>query len=167
MKQDELIRLISEAFAHRVRPASVVYEGCPPTELYSDAFFFADKTASELTCEDLTTYCDAISGFSAAAFCYFLPGILIATVRENRPDLIIAGSIVQQLNRSNMPSSWDDFFSERWPKLSREECRAVQNWVLWLTECRPPVFEDNSLSRAFDTLELLANCDAVTPLASR
>jgi len=167
MPPDELIDQIWRAFANRLKPTSVVPAGHPPTEIYSDAMFFASKTADELTSEALTQYFDAVAGFSPEAFCYFLPGILVATIRENRPDLIVAGAIIGQLDRSNMPSSWDDFFAQRWPLLNREECRAVQAWVVWLTECNPPVFDDNSLSRAFDTLELLANKDAATPLASR
>jgi len=146
MRQDELIRLITEAFSRRARPVLVVPEDHPPTDIYEDALFFRSMTSGELTCKDIATHSAATSGFSPEAFCYFLPGILVATIREDRPDLIGADGIIYQLDRSNMTSSWDDFFSKRWPMLSREECRAVQHWVLWLTEFKPPVFEECAIA---------------------
>jgi hypothetical protein len=69
------------------------------------------------------------------------------------------------LDRSNTPSSWDDFFLERWPTLTPEECEATQRWLLWLADFDPPPIADASLSRAFDTVNLLASQKGATPLA--
>ena len=160
-----LLALIEEAFAFRQAPLVVVKDHHPPTDEYEDAKAFQGKQWQEITCADLDQHFAAVHGFSPAAFCYFLPGIFSAGIREGRPDLLVNDSLVTTLDRGNAPSSWDDFFKARWPMLSSKECEATQNWLLWLAEADPPVISDASLSRAYDTLAVLANKDQATPLA--
>lgn len=64
--------------------------------------------------------------------------------------------------------SWDDFFRERWPQLTPRECEATQRWILWLEEFDPPPIEDASLSlsRAYDTIDLLAHQTGATRMAA-
>jgi hypothetical protein len=81
--------------------------------------------------------------------------------------MTVNDSLIQMLDRSNMPSSWDDFFLERWPRLDAAECEATQRWILWLVAANPPVIAEHSLSRAFDTINLIANQATAFPMASR
>jgi len=154
---------IGAGFARRVKPALVVAPGAPRTTEYNDAQFFLGKHWQQLNCADLEKYFDALFGFSSEAFCYFLPGIYCAGIRENRPDLMVNGSLITSLDRSNQLSSWDTFFLERWPTLTPAECHATQLWITWLSGFDPPVFSDTSLSRAFDTMTLISNQTSATP----
>ena len=152
-----LVEQISAAFAHRPKPTGVVEAGQPATEIYDDARYFAEKYWQDVTCQELGQYRDAVFGFSPEAFCYFLPGIYCAGIRENQPTLIVNGSLIGMLDRANQPPAWDEFFLERWCRLSREECEAKQLWISWLSEVAPQPFSDDSLSRAFDTVTLISN----------
>ena len=163
----DLERIIAQAFSKRERPLAVVPINCPPTTEYADAAFFEGKDWKDLVCSDLDKCFEAMSGFSPEAFCYFLPGVFCAGIRENRPNMIVNDGLITGLDRSNMPSSWDTFFAERWPRLTAAECEATQRWIMWLSEFNPPVISDHSLSRAFDTVTLLANLSSAIPLASR
>lgn len=44
------------------------------------------------------------------AFCYYLPGIFSAGIKENKPWLVVNQSLVDMLDRSPDPDAWDDFF---------------------------------------------------------
>jgi len=59
------------------------------------------------------------------------------------------------LDRSPDPATWDDFFVPRWTQLTPAECEATQAWILWLSSFGESSYFENSLDRAFDTLELL------------
>jgi hypothetical protein len=158
---------IAEAFRNREKPAAVVIADHPPTDEYEDAMAFENKTWQDVKCVDWDAHPSAVFGFSPDAFCYFLPGICVAGIKENRPDLLANNSLITTLDRGNAPSSWDEFFRSRWPSLSAKECEAVQGWILWLTQADPPVIPDAFLSRAYDTLTVIANKNHATPMAGR
>jgi len=117
--------------------------------------FFKNNHWSELTCTQLEAHYEGIYWLSPEAFCYFLPRIISAGIRENKPDLMIYNSIIEMLDRSPDPSSWDRFFIDRWTMLSSIECEAVQEWVLWLADNVSNTYYENSFNRAFESLELL------------
>lgn len=166
MSECELLTFIEEAFSNRQAPESVVHKGHHDTDEFTDALAFEGKSWKDLTCAALTQYSSAVSGFSPEAYCYFLPGIYSAGIREHRPNLLVNESIIGTLDRSNMPSSWDNFFLKRWPQLSVKECEATQRWLLWLASLDRPSFADASLARAFDTITVLINQRGATPLAA-
>ena len=162
-----ILDFIEDSFRHRSRPERVVSGDYSSTELHTDALVFSGMDWRELSCAALQRHADAVFGFSPEAFCYYLPGIFSAGIRENRPDLLVNGSLIMTLDRGNAPESWDDFFRARWPTLTSAECEATQKWILWLEEFEPPPIEDASLSRAFDTMDLLAHQSAAIPIAGR
>ncbi|MCP4474735.1 MAG: hypothetical protein GY821_09265 [Gammaproteobacteria bacterium] len=146
---------IKEAFNDRKIP-----ENCLSTEKLSDdeeseAFEFLKSGLDDITCDMLESCHDVIYWLSPRAFCYFLPGIITASIRENRPELIVVDSIVQMLDRSPEPAYWDDFFRERWLLLSETECEAIQSWLSWLSGFENLFFDPNSLSRAINTLNFV------------
>ncbi|MEZ0260601.1 MAG: DUF6714 family protein [Alphaproteobacteria bacterium] len=161
---EALLTFIAEAFKDRAMPETVIKAESPDSDLYEDAQEFTGKAWQQITCAELQQYYDAIFGFSPEAFRYFLPGIYCAGIRENQPNLIVNSSLVSCLDRGNAPNSWDDFFAKRWPQLSPKECEATQKWLLWLSDCG--ACEDIALSRAFDTLNILANQKGAIPIAS-
>jgi hypothetical protein len=160
------IKFIEAAFAARTRPEQVRDISRPPDEVYGDADAFAGMDWRDVTCALFDKHFDAIYGFLPDAFCYFLPGIYSAGIRESRPDLLVNQGLIMMLDRGNAPASWDDFFRERWPQLTSKECEATQRWILWLAEFDPPPIEDASLSRSYDTMDLLAHQTGATPIAA-
>jgi hypothetical protein len=172
-----LLHTIEEAFSTRKKPSTVVNPDHSNDDDYEDALEFKDKTWKELTCEDLQRYYVAISFWLPEAYCYFLPGIYSAIIRENKPDLIVVGSIIGCLDRSNTPGTWDDFFAERWLQLTVKEYEATLEWILWLSDCYeaervracigPDLRYESQLTRAFDTLNLLIARQGAVPLAGR
>jgi hypothetical protein len=151
----KLLAEIAAAFSERAMPADIVPPAHVPTFEYNEALHFAGRDWRTTTCEEWESYSDSIYAFTPLAFCYFLPGMLTAGVIENRPGLSVTSSLVNMLDRSPVIEYWDVFFSDRWTLLTAGECKAVQNWILWLAD-QPGLFDDNALMRAFETLEILA-----------
>jgi hypothetical protein len=160
------IQIIQQAFVRRVRPQIVRDPSRPANEIYGDADAFAGLDWRDVTCALLEKHSDATSGFSPEAFCYYLPGIYIAGMRERRPELLVNDALIYMLDRGNAPGSWDISFLERWPRLTPQECEATQHWILWLSGFDPPVISDSQLSRAYDTMDLLKHQASATPIAA-
>jgi hypothetical protein len=152
---NKLLFEIQAAFKQRKRPSRLIRLGQLSIEEYNDVEQFITKLDASITCDLLERYYDSIYWLSAEAFCFFLPDILIACIRENEPNLLINHSLIGMLDRSPDPSLWDDFFLERWTLLNQKECAVVQEWILWISSFDSPPFEDDTLSRSLDTLELL------------
>lgn len=122
---------------------------------HDDVMSFWGKAWSCVTGSQLEKHFEAIFWFTPEAFCYYLPGIFTVGIQENKPWLIVNHSLVNMLDRSTDPSSWDDFFVARWSQLTARECEATQGWVLWLSSFNDSSYSESSLARAFDTLDLL------------
>ncbi len=160
-----LLKKFERAFSWRAVPMHAVEAQHQDTDIYEDAAKFNGRKWQSLTCDEIEDSPAATSGFSPEAFCYYLPGICSAGIRESRPDLLANTSLIYMLDRSNTPSSWDSFFLERWPSLTRDEFLAVQAWILWLSESVPQEFSDSEVSRAFDTIGVLLSAGGATPIA--
>jgi len=149
------LRLIEEAFSHRRMPTLFLVSEQLAAHESHDVMSFWGAPWSSVTGSQLEKHFDAIFWFSPEAFCYYLPGIFSAGIKENKPWLIVNHSLINMLDRSPDPGSWDDFFVARWPKLTASECEATQAWILWLSSCEDSSYGEIALARAFDTLELL------------
>ncbi len=156
-KHDEVVlaETIRQVFAYREPPTILSTSSqLSQTESLNLAIFAGfewDKVDGDMW----EKYFDLISLLSPEAFCYYLPGICNASLREHRPDLIVVSAVIGMLDRSPSPEWWDDFFLQRWPQLTAQECRAIQEWVWWLTSLPGTSYEEESLMRALHTLELL------------
>lgn len=148
----ELTQHIIQAFSWRPLPNKVVADDAIDSELTRDALAFQGKTFTEVTAAEWQKHFDAIYGFSPDAFCYYLPSIMIATLHAPSMGLISTDSVIGMLDRSNMPNSWDIFFTERWLHLTQDEYSVVAAWLLWLTEHES---WQAPINRAFDTINLL------------
>lgn len=147
--------LIEKAFSHRRMPTVFLVSGQLAAHECDDIMAFWGKPWSNVTGAQLEKHFEAISWFTPEAFCYYLPGIFSAGINEDKPWLIVNHSLISMLDRSPDPGLWDDFFLVRWPLLTAEECGATQEWILWLSSFENGSFSEDSLSRAFDTLDLL------------
>lgn len=160
----ELIRKIEQAFAHREIPAeAVVLEGRLQIDSdVEDGLWFQGKDWREISRENWEQRYCGLSYLSSQAFAYYLPSILILTVRDprNSPDLAI-DSFVWQLDSSpgveNLsPSSY------RYFELTDDEFDAVKEWLLWACENKQDIFYGIALGgpgdgfgRAFDAIDLI------------
>lgn len=160
-----ILKKIDLAFTSRIKPEKVVLHESPITDEYKDASFFQEKSSDDIDCDFLEKHCDAIFGMSPEAFLYFLPGIYKAIFREQRPEIRVCASLINMLDRSNIPSSWDTFFINRWAALTPEECDASQEWILWLTNFEDLFVYGNELTRAYDTLSVISAQQSATPIA--
>lgn len=158
---------IFSAFSSRERPSAVLNDSMvgAESEDYDDAAFFTGKTNREIRSEDLENHPDCVFGFSPQAFLYYLPSIFSCAVEDDRPDLLVIHSLVSMLDRSNRPSTWDNFFSSRWPCLNNMECEATLKWLVWLSRFSNLSIENNSLTRAFDTITLIQEQALAYPIA--
>lgn len=148
----ELIQHIIDAFSWRPLPEKVIADGAIASELTRDALAFQGKAYTDITSTDWKKYFDAVYGFTPDAFCYYLPNIMILKLRTPNEDFLITDSIIGMLDRSNIPNSWDTFFTERWLNFTQSEYTVIAEWLLWLTEHESCQTEIN---RAFDTINLL------------
>lgn len=119
-----------------------------PDEL-ADVLAFQGLDPFSITTAFLRQHYAAVYYFSPEAFCYFLPGILSAGIRESEPDLLVYDALVASLDRSPEPEWWDGWFLDRWPHLTSAECEAVQSWLLWLTEFDNLEYYVNTLDRGW------------------
>ena len=153
------IEALRAAFGARREPERLWVATTSPGERREmESFRGLDWTT--LTCDHLVENFSALFHFSPEAFAYFLPRILAAGIREGRVDLLAYDVVVGDLDRSPRPDYWNESFADRWAPLSREECRAVQSWLLWLMEADGEARFENTFDRAFDTLTLLGESSA-------
>ena len=158
-KLDELSlpQRVRNAFCHRSRPIVISTSKELSKWEEADLKFIARFESEEVTADLWEKHFDTWSLFSPEAFCYYLPGICITSYIENQPDLIVVSNIIGTLDRTPNSDWWDEQFLERWPLLTVSECKAVQDWIWWLTTCSPSSHSEDSLMRALHTVELLIN----------
>lgn len=146
---------ISRAFAWRSFPEIFT----DSDELTSDELCnlsrIRDLHWEQLTVNDWEANFDALSWLSPGAFCYYLPSILILTIEDCEPNLIVVLNIIAMLDRSPVPEWWDSFFRNRWTLLNQQELSTIEEWLYWILECSDRAVSDDSLERALGTLELL------------
>jgi len=153
MNLEEKIQL---AFRDRVKPNVLATS----TSLFSNEVeeieAFTSKYWFDISCDDDQIAWGVISHFSGEAFCYFLPGFMLAGIRSNTRNLLVFNHIIGELDRSPNIEYWDSHFVSRWPLLTFDEIIAVQEWLLWYAQSVHDPW-GNTYDRCFDTLELLKN----------
>lgn len=146
---------IEGAFADRAPPSTMTDSKQLSDVEHDEVMSFESLRWQDVTFAQVETNSDAVFWFSPEAFCYYLPGLLSAGLRENRWDANAYDSIIGMLDRSAEPGYWDDFFLPRWPLLSAAEIGAVAEWVRCFETAEPDAFHDNTYERAQATLALL------------
>jgi len=152
----ELTEKIKSAFEHRKKPMALSTSAAAAMCEYTTAEInnFADKLRYEIDCDVIENSRDGIASFTGEAYCYFLPGILLAGIESGNRDLLAFSSIVYDFDRSPVVEYWDSHFLSRWPLLTTTEISAVQEWLQWYFD---EEFDQwgNTHERCFETLELL------------
>jgi hypothetical protein len=99
---------------------------------------------------------DVVFWLSPQAFCYCLPGFVVASLRE-KGNLLVADAIIAMLDRSSLQDCWEKFFCDRWLLLERGELIAIQRWLIWILDNRYDHYDISRLNRAFDVLSVLVD----------
>jgi hypothetical protein len=159
ISQDNLARAaleaIERAFAHR-RPPSIMTDSKQLSDSeYEEVMSFEGLGWQDVSFDLVERCSDAVFWFSPEAFCFYLPGLLAAGLRERRVDANAYDSLIGMLDRSPNPDYWDDFFLPRWTLLTAEEVNVVGAWIQWLQSIEPEAFHPNTYERALETLDLL------------
>jgi hypothetical protein len=151
----QALALIEAAFAERPRP-TIMTDSLQLSDVeYAEVMSFDGLAWPEVTFAQAEADADAVFWFAPEAFCYYLPGLLAAGLKENRTDTNAYDALIGMLDRSPEPDWWDDFFGPRWTLLGAAELDAVAAWVRWLAAVLPDAFHANSYERALATLALL------------
>lgn len=110
---------------------------------------------SETTGDLWEKYNDVLSWLSPEAFCYYIPGVMVSSINDSEPNLIVVNNLVGMLDRTPSPDWWDDFFVERWSLLTIKECNVLRGWLIWLSSFENSSIDKNSFYRAIETVGLL------------
>lgn len=147
--------LVHEAFESRSRPvlASDSRELTPDEKASVEQIFRLNW--QDVTVSDWETHPDVISFLAPEAFCYYLPGLLDASVREQQPHMIAVLTVLFMLDRTPDEELWDNYFSKRWTRLTIHELTAVEAWVEWLSLIENLAVDELGLIRALVNLDLL------------
>jgi len=147
---------IARAFADRTPPTLLTDSKQLSDVEYDEVMSFESMRWQDVTFDQIERNSDAVFWFSPEAFCYFLPGLMLAGLKENRVDANCYDALIGMLDRSAEPDSWDDFFQPRWPLLTVAQVDAVTAWAKWLQSVQPDAFHSNTFERVGNTLALLA-----------
>jgi hypothetical protein len=150
------LELIGIAFADRARPSIMTTSKQLSDLEYEEVMSYEGMRWQDVTFVQVEQYPDAVFWFSPEAFCYYLPGILAAGLREKRWDSSAYDSLIGLLDRSPEPNYWDDFFLPRCKLLTTAEIEAVAAWARWLQAVDPDAYHFNTFERVQATLTLVS-----------
>jgi len=136
-------------------PRQVVLEDAPRTNEYLEALNFEGLGWEMMDSDFLVKNSDALYAFTPEAFCYYLPTFLVHGFELREAPPVYVDAILGMLDRSPNPDLWDDSFRRRWSILKADECKALERWLLALSESPEGIFDQLTLERAFDTVQLL------------
>ncbi|ALL67780.1 hypothetical protein K788_00005900 [Paraburkholderia caribensis MBA4] len=158
----DLLENIKSAFGWRTKPIEISCSLQLTDDEVSEVEALGKLTWEQTSSELWEKNSGAVSWFSPMAFCYYLPGILKCSIVDRTTGLIVVHSIMSMLDRSPNPEWWDDFFLKRWPLLTNGECKVMQEWLFWISALNNSDFDDSSIERALETMQLLIDKRAIT-----
>ncbi len=155
----ELIDEIKKVYAHRKEPANNLHDDYEE-DILEDIAAYRNIERYEMTCEWLSHNYDGFYYFSSEQFAYYLPGIMVATLREGCSFLWVVSSIIGTLDLVREMESKATFgidtsgFSERiWRVFTAEELRCVWKWVECLKQMDDIEYTPEELLRVQGRLE--------------
>lgn len=147
------IEMINSAFVGRSRPS--ILEGSKSLLDFErkDLYDYCVASYEELTSDLIEEKYEALSWMSPESFVFYLPWILRFSIEHDDARSMSIGSILSMLDRGTNTDNWESFFFDRWALLSLQELKAVEHWLLWVSE----KIEDDAVNRAFDVIQVLKN----------
>ena len=162
-----LDEVIEKAFADREMPAEVTNLDCS-TPIYvglEDALWFSGRNWREITWNDWKGRSEALCYFNRDAITYWLPSVLLLSLQRPGERLISASTFIKilgSLDWSPSPDHWTDYFRARFVGLRTEECEAIKEWLLFMSNLE--TYRNNInikpgpgdiFERAIETVDLL------------
>ena len=147
---------IETAFVRRPRPSKLVELREPVTPEQRDALWFAGRHWRDVGWQAWQIHPDAFYAFVPEAFTFYLPSVLIAALDAPKGQLQAADALLGMLARAPEVCHWDAFITQRLLGLEAAEYEATKAWVLARSGMPGPLDED-SLTRAYETVDLLAH----------
>jgi hypothetical protein len=149
------LNLVQNAFAGRAPPKEITDSKQLSDTEYKEVMSFEGLKWREVSVALVEQAPDAVFWFSPEAFCYYLPGVISAGLSAGRSDLLYFDSLIGCLDRSPVPSYWDDFFYPRFTLLKPDEIDAVSSWARWMELVEPDGYHEFTYERVQGTLALL------------
>jgi hypothetical protein len=155
---------IERVFAHRAMPEAVVdMESCFQIDSdVEEALWFTGRDWHGLTWRDWQEHSCAIYFFDSEAFAYYLPSVLLLSAQHLSEELMVADSLIGQLDCSPDPDGWPEGLASRFLELNPAELDVLKEWLLQIceyTSYKGVGFAASgpgaTFGRAFDTLDLL------------
>jgi hypothetical protein len=155
---------IGRAFAGRQMPLNLVKAAnlAHPDCDVEDALWFSGRDWHELKWQDWQEHSSAIYFFVPDAFAYYLPSVMVLSIQNPLEELMVADSLISDLDCSPDPEGWTDTLVTRFLLLNRAELDVMREWLLQLCEYEPyrgyglaASGAGDKFGRAFDTLDLL------------
>lgn len=149
------INKLHEAFGHRAKPVNLIRSKELSEDEIAGIHAVGKFKWDELPLEVLEKNFDAITLMSPEAFVYYLPGVILASIREGVSNSISAVALISMLDRTPSRELWDSYFHARWSLLRVSELNVVSEWILWIDNRGDFSLEELSLIRALENLDLL------------
>lgn len=155
----EIGREISQAFSARLKPVRLT-----DAEELDESDRDAIRQASLLDWRDTDAEFwernfELLSFLSPSAFCYYLPGMMVAAMEVGAQGIVVAHHLLSMLDRTPDPELWDDRFIARWCNLNRGELHAVVQWIDFLFNGECSILDETSQIRMMLTLDqLISRC---------
>lgn len=110
----------------------------------------------ELTSDILEANADSISLVAPEAFAYYLPDVIMATIKDDCRNTVTAVPVVSMLDRTPNRQLWDYHFLQDGRSFLKGELFAIAEWIAWLADCGDFALDETSLIRALENLDLLS-----------
>jgi hypothetical protein len=155
---------VERVFAHRTIPAEVVdmAELLQLDDDVEDAIWFTGRDWRDITWADWKEHYCSFYFFAPGAFAYYLPSILLLSAQNPNEDLLVADSLISQLDRTPNPEWWEETFVNRFFELNIEELALLKEWLVEL--CKHTTYMGVGISgsgpgdrfgRAYDTVNFI------------
>jgi hypothetical protein len=146
---------VRAAFSQRTRPDKATESSDLTKDEHAALYEIFQRDWRETTAAEWERLFDVVSWLSPEAYCYYLPGIMLATIERNQPNLIASASVLFAIDRTPSIELWDDFFVARWTLFNREELEAIKAWIYWLSTFDDFMLDDTSQARILVNIDLL------------
>lgn len=134
------------------------YPGSGLHDFEYDGLYFKNKNWQQLVCYDFEEFPNAIYGFTPESYCYYLSGVMNASLSEHKfvsnniAPWVFIESIIYHLEKMLFAWESDKSYLKKFILLTTSECEAVQEWLMWLAKAEN---DPNTYMKAYGNLEWL------------
>jgi hypothetical protein len=130
-----MIDEIESAFAGRQRPDCVTKLPANDRDIdYVDTIWFSGRDWRELSREDWRAHQEAYAFLTPDAFAYFLPSILILSLRIPEEEFILVDRLEFDLATIRLDIDGEELARRRFGRLETRELETLLDWLAWRVE---------------------------------